>query len=213
MILSKTLHWISQSLLIPVIISLWIFLLWSLVELGSFIVESIRRKKIPADRLITYFKDMSDFDALEKFIEESKLPRNGKQILIKLYQNKDIPETSLIALKKKLIEAEEIRATKVLEKTDIIAKLGPLVGLMGTLIPLGPGLMAMANGDMKLLAESVSVAFDNTVVGMGAAGISSVISKVRRRWYEEYLSTIDEIANLFTEVLINEKEKQYNIKA
>ncbi|AIS52805.1 putative transporter protein [Thermoanaerobacter kivui] len=208
MILSQTLHCIAQSLLIPVIVFLYIFFLWSLVELGSFSVESVRRKRMSADRLITYFRNISDFNDLEKFIEESELPKRGKEILSQIFQNKDLSADSIYALKKKLIEDEEIRATKVLEKTDIIARLGPLVGLMGTLIPLGPGLTAMANGDMKLLAESISVAFDNTVVGMGAAGISYVISRIRRRWYEEYLSTLDEIANLFIEVIVDEKENE-----
>lgn len=47
-----------------------------------------------------------------------------------------------------------------------MAKLSPMLGLMGTLIPLGPGLAALGDGDVKILSTAMSVAFDTTVLGL-----------------------------------------------
>ena len=62
---------------------------------------------------------------------------------------------------------------------------------MGTLIPMGPGLAALGAGDINTLANSIIVAFDTTVVVIGSGAVAYVVAKIRRRWYEEYLSNLD----------------------
>ncbi len=75
-------------------------------------------------------------------------------------------------------------ALKRLERADLLARTGPILGLMGTLIPLGPGLMALGNGDITLLATALTVAFDTTVLGLLIGLLAYIISRVRRRWYD-----------------------------
>ena len=94
----------------------------------------------------------------------------------------------------KLIENEEDIIEKNLQKTDIITKIGPTLGLMGTLIPMGPGLAALGSGDVTTLSNAIIVAFDTTVVGIGAGAVAYFVSKVRRRWYEQYLSNLDALS-------------------
>ena len=105
------------------------------------------------------------------------------------------------ALARKLVENEEIKAMKGIEKTDIVTRLGPTLGLMGTLIPMGPGLAALGSGDINTLAQAIIIAFDTTVVGLAAGGIAYVVSKVRRRWYEEYISNLDTLVDSVLEVM------------
>ena len=88
-----------------------------------------------------------------------------------------------------------------LQKTDIVTKVGPTLGLMGTLIPMGPGLAALGAGDVNTLANAIIVAFDTTVVGIGAGAVAYFVSKVRRRWYEEYLSNLDALADALLDKL------------
>ncbi len=76
---------------------------------------------------------------------------------------------------------------------------------MGTLIPMGPGLAALGGGDVNTLAQAIIIAFNTTVVGLAAGGIAYFISKVRRRWYEEYLSNLDALCESALEVMDHAK--------
>jgi hypothetical protein len=79
-----------------------------------------------------------------------------------------------------------------INRSDGIARLGPMLGLMGTLIPLGPGLAALASGDVATLAAQVTVAFDTTVTGLAAGVLGFVGGRLRRRWYEEAIDVLEE---------------------
>lgn len=78
----------------------------------------------------------------------------------------------------------EAYALRRLERADLLARCGPILGLMGTLIPLGPGLAALGSGNIDVLATALMVAFDTTVMGLLVGLIAYLISRVRRRWYE-----------------------------
>ena len=76
-------------------------------------------------------------------------------------------------------------AVKRLERNDLLARSGPILGLMGTLIPLGPGLTALGEGNLDLLATALAVAFDTTVVGLLVGLLAYIIGRIRRRWYDQ----------------------------
>jgi len=78
-----------------------------------------------------------------------------------------------------------------LERADLLARIPPMLGLMATIIPLGPGLAALGEGDPAKLASAVTVAFDATVLGLVAGIGGLVIGKLRRRWYEETLDAME----------------------
>lgn len=79
-----------------------------------------------------------------------------------------------------------------LERADLLARIPPMLGLMATIIPLGPGLAALGQGDPAKLAAAVTVAFDATVLGLVAGIAGLVIGKLRRRWYEETLEAMED---------------------
>mgnify|MGYP000511674053 CR=1 FL=1 len=83
-------------------------------------------------------------------------------------------------------------AKKRIERADFLAKLSPMLGLMGTLIPLGPGLAALGDGDVKILSTAMSVAFDTTVLGLLSGMAGFVIARLRRRWYDKALSLMEQ---------------------
>jgi biopolymer transport protein ExbB/TolQ len=82
-------------------------------------------------------------------------------------------------------------ARRRLERADLLARIPPMLGLMATIIPLGPGLAALGQGDPAQLASAVTVAFDATVLGLLAGIAGLVIGKLRRRWYEETLEAME----------------------
>lgn len=73
-----------------------------------------------------------------------------------------------------------------------------MLGLLGTLIPLGPGIIALGQGDTYTLSKSLLTAFDTTIAGLVAAALAIVVSAIRRRWYREYGSVLEALC---TEVL------------
>lgn len=207
-ILSAALHVVSQSLLIPVIVGLLLFMGYAIISLGGLLSEYSSRIKIEVNQIKDTIFSMTNPGNPEKITEILKpmnIPESQKKILLELAKTTNLTPKTREALARKFIEAEELKIAKSLEKTDIITRLGPTLGLMGTLIPMGPGLAALGAGDIQTLAQAIIVAFDTTVVGLAAGGISYVISKIRRRWYEEYLSNLEALAETILEVMKDAK--------
>lgn len=84
-------------------------------------------------------------------------------------------------------------AKKRIERADFVTRLAPMLGLMGTLIPLGPGLAALGDGNVKILSTAMSVAFDTTVLGLLCGMIGFVIARLRRRWYDKALTQMEQV--------------------
>ncbi len=206
--LGSALHVISQSLLIPVIVGLLAFMVYAIVSFGGLISEYTGRIRVSTDQIEKIISDISNPGSSEKIIEvmeNSYVPEGYKNIISKIASHPELGTKSREALARKLIETEEARAAKSLEKIDIVTRLGPTLGLMGTLIPMGPGLAALGSGDINTLAQAIIIAFDTTVVGLAAGGIAYTISKIRRRWYEEYLSNLDALCEATLEVMSHGK--------
>lgn len=203
-ILTSTLNMISQSLQIPVIIFLVVFAIFAVLAIGGLISEYTSRRKVSVDlieELIYSISNASSLDEIKNVIKNAKIYESQKVVLIKILRSSSLTQDTRHALAKKLIEAEENKFTKTIEKTDVVTRIGPTLGLMGTLIPMGPGLAALGGGDVNTLANAIIVAFDTTVVGIGAGAVAYFVSKVRRRWYEEYLSNLDAIADALLDKL------------
>lgn len=203
---SASMHTISQSLLYPVLILLSILFIYSLFTVGMMLAEYYRRRKIHLDLknvvgLILSLSRENISNEIITVLSTVQISESHKQVLIALSQTKNADHTFRESLALKMMEDETIKVAKKLEKTDIIAKISPAVGLMGTLIPLGPGLTALGAGDIQLLADHLMTAFDAAVLGMAAAAIAFTISKIRRRWYEEDISNLETLAESVLEVL------------
>jgi len=80
---------------------------------------------------------------------------------------------------------------KALEPLRIGVKAGPILGLMGTLIPMGPALIGLSQGDIKSLANNLVIAFATTVIGLVVGGICYTAMVIRTRWYRQDLSDIE----------------------
>ena len=83
----------------------------------------------------------------------------------------------------------------------MIARLGPAFGLIATLIPLGPGVVALGQGDTATLSSAMLTAFDATVAGLISSGISFVVSGIRKRIYANYLSSYEMLTEIVLELV------------
>lgn len=196
--LTGSLDVISQSLSIPVLIILLVLVILSIVILGGLISEYTSRKKTPVGvirDLIFKINSSNSVEELKNIISNANIPKSQKNVLTEVADSSALDTLTREALARKLVENEEEKIDSTLEKTDIITRIGPTLGLMGTLIPMGPGLAALGSGDINVLASSLTVAFNTTIVGIGCGALCYVISKIRRGWYEQYLSDLDALAD------------------
>ncbi len=203
-ILTSFIHIVSESLLAPVVIILVIFLIYAILSLGGFLNEWFTKKPLKTTDLETLLQAVSASmspDELKSVIDSSPLYKEQKEILVKITDNYNLGPEARKAFASKLIEEEESNLLKVTSKTDILVRLGPIFGLLGTLIPLGPGLSALGGGDITTLAESLTIAFDTTVTGLTIGAIGFIISKYRKQWYESDLATTETIAEAILEKL------------
>lgn len=203
-ILTSGLNMIAQSLQIPVIIFLVVFAFFAILTLGSLVSEYTSRKKVTPDaleKLIYSISNATSSEELMNIIKNAKLYENQKVILVKILRADSLTDDTRETLARKLIEFEETKSAKTIERTDIVTRIGPTLGLMGTLIPMGPGLAALGAGDVNTLANAIIVAFDTTVVGIGAGAVGYIVSKIRRRWYEEDLSNLDALCDALLDKL------------
>ena len=85
----------------------------------------------------------------------------------------------------------QIEVQKILAKYRMLIKFGPMLGLMGTLIPMGPALVGLAVGDISSMAYNMQVAFATTVIGMLVAGIGVCALQLDKRYYARCLNDLE----------------------
>ena len=194
-------HSFTGLLLVPVIVLLVGFVIFSLYSIGSILSELIierRHYRNVVPSLLAQIADGSpeEFDSI---IESSSLLLRQKQALVELVSYLYLPHDARYEVAKRLLLREEAVQRKVLDHTDIAAKVTPMLGLMGTLIPLGPGIVALSTGDTQLLSQSLLIAFDTTIMGLASAVVCFIISRIRRRWYSDYTSGIESVMTTLLE--------------
>lgn len=199
--LSPTLHTISSALEIPVIVLLLLCVLYALYVIGSILVEVIverRRYSAHIPELVARLEEAPYAD-LGRVVEESGLLRSQKDDLDEMISYLYLPEDGRTEVAKRLLANEAQGYRKAVNRTQTMSKISPMLGLMATLIPLGPGIVAMGAGDTQTLADSLNTAFDGTVAGLVTAVVCLIVTGLRRRWYDDYLISMEAAFNTLLE--------------
>lgn len=192
-IISDILYWISTGLLVPVIVILIILFIRALLLIGSFFGQYLTIRKSSAQ----VRKALTDVTAetLDEVI--AKLPKKDNVIVI-AYIKKMISSRNNRAEVKRLLAEFEIDADKDLGLSKMLVKLGPMLGLMGTLIPMGPALAGLASGNIESMARNMQVAFATTVTGLVAAAIGYVTQQVKQRWYLQDITNLEYLSEVIS---------------
>lgn len=192
--ITDILYWISTGLLVPVIVLLIALFVRSLLLIGSFFGQYIAIRKTEALLRI-------EFDALTAENMDTladRLPKKSNTLVVKsirkIMEEKDSP-----AHVSRLLADYEILADKDLATSKTLSKMGPMLGLMGTLIPMGPALVGLSTGDIASMAYNMQVAFATTVVGLFAAAIGFITQQVKQRWYLQDMTNLEFVAELLKE--------------
>lgn len=156
---------ITGLLLWPTIILLLYGMGFALFSLGNMLVESYQRKGNP---------------------ETMKDAKNPSEHLLRLYGIQEWKKQILLDSSAPLWilhDRTEANLKKKIDRIKVWVKLGPALGLAGTLIPLGGALQAVGVNNMKLLSDHLSIAFGSTILGLTAGVICMIISTAYERWY------------------------------
>ena len=200
-ILGKVLHSMTSVLQIPVVIILILFIAAILVAIGWIISEYMNEHKHMQVQLPKLLDEIrAGEQPIEEIIETSGLLKTQKEALIEITKHSDINDLMLESRAANLLEREQERYDAKLKPTDLLSKLGPMFGLLGTLIPLGPGIIALGQGDTMTLSQSLMTAFDTTIAGLIVAAIAIVISTIRRGWYNNYMSVLETVMDCVVEM-------------
>ena len=199
--LQQLIYDISKILFWPVLIAALVCLVWVLIELGVLLYElwlrfryrDLDALEIRALRARKAFRDGKPRTAY-RYLQENNYSLVVVRFLYDLIRNY---QTERLAAKPlKLLQEYEFYTIKRLERTRILVRLGPMLGLMGTLIPLSPALVGLASGDVQELSDNLVTAFSVTVLGLLIGGLAFVVSIVRDRMYSQDISDMEYLLEL-----------------
>ena len=198
---SNVLFWISNGLLVPVIVGLLYFFVNSILLLGIFFNQYLTHSK--QTNLLQKTLDSLRADNMEKLtVEAGKLPQSNFTDFLR-----NIIEAPSKAYSNRLLADYEVRADAELGKYKLLTKFGPILGLMGTLIPMGPALAGLATGDVASMAYNMQIAFATTVVGLFVGAIGYVLLQIKQRWFVAELADLEFIADLKEQNTSNTTDK------
>lgn len=196
----KILRSIASAMELPVVIGLILFIAFTLFSIGWWAVEYFRERRHMRVTLPALLDELRAAEnGAAEIIEKSGLLRLQKDALLELTKHPEFDAAMRESLGANLLEREQSHYDGILKCTDLVSKLAPMLGLMGTLIPLGPGIMALGQGDTYTLSVSLLTAFDTTIAGLIAAAFCLVISTVRRRWYAGYMADLETLMDCVLE--------------
>ena len=205
--LQDILRAVSGAMETPVVVILILLMAAAVFLLGWLLAEALgprRRWRADLPRLLDALRQSGGAEEMADCIQKSGLLGRQKQALLELLRHPDFTPLMRESLAARLVDREQARYDRQLKSSELITRLGPVFGLLGTLIPLGPGIIALGQGDTFTLSQSMMTAFDTTVAGLLAAALATVITAVRRGWYRDYVGALETVADGLLESLKEE---------
>ncbi|WP_026603856.1 MotA/TolQ/ExbB proton channel family protein [Methylomonas sp. 11b] len=158
--LEQILYMISSSLYLPVLLIVTLLAAYSVYVCGRLAQEWLERRKAGSRTVRLFNLDLAV--ALGRQQRANAAPLDVElELLLQTHEHQQ------------LIKLDQVR---------FVIKLGPALGLMGTLIPMGISLAALAQGNIPSMAGSMVTAFTATVTGLGCGVITYLVALVREQW-------------------------------
>ena len=198
---------VSDALRVPVLVLALAALAVTIVEAGALLAELRRRRGRSLWQLDQAIAEcqvrLAAGRPTEALAALLPIARNQamEEVLGELVAS--VREPAAEARVAKQLAEYDYRSLRRLERTRILVRMGPALGLMGTLIPLSPALAGLADGDVATLTENLRVAFGVTVAGLLVGAVAFAISLVRDRLYAQDYSDVEYVAARLTPAATN----------
>lgn len=171
---------LGQVLRLPVMLLLWVCVGVTLYYVGYSLIEAVNRRR-----------EHTGFD-LKRWLQQGQvlsadpqrqatLPRGLRALLGSMQQQNKDGTLKHGGLENLVAEREE-KLRHGLDGPRALVKLGPSLGLIGTLIPMGSSLAAMAGGNLQAMAGQMVVAFTTTIIGLATGSIAYALVALRQSW-------------------------------
>jgi biopolymer transport protein ExbB/TolQ len=194
---------VAEVLELPVVILTLLALAGVLVEVGAFITELVKRrgrtfsalaKAGASARRAVDENRMDEAAALLQTVAWSSPVSKAFRIVVDAVARPGADTR----IAKELVDFDFGRQSR-LGRTRLLVRLGPALGLMGTLIPLAPALDGLARGDVGALTENLRLAFSITVLGILIGVLALALSLFRERLYGQDFSDLEYVAAILTD--------------
>lgn len=189
--ISKILFTIANSLLIPDVLFLILLFIRSLILIGSFYNSFMQRRHITA--LIGDPRKIS-VEGLQEL--SAKLPKKNRSAFVEYLSDLINRENLTEDYVNFQLSNYETHCEKDLTLSKLLTKVGPVLGLVGTLIAMSPALVGLSSGDIAGMAYNMQVVFATTVVGLVISLVGLVTLQYKQRWYTKDVNTLEYISSL-----------------
>lgn len=187
-ILQSALYVISEALLYPVMAILVGLFGIIIFRTGEILAEGLKRRAVkipePADAG-AFLSPGGDLSVLSPAV----------RLFLRSIENPPPAVSRDVQIAFRLQEREEALNWELARHRRLV-RIGPMLGLMGTLIPMGQALAALAEGEMDKMANALIIAFTTTIVGLFIAGVAYVLSQYKARWTSQDRRTMELFAEL-----------------
>ena len=192
--ISQMLFWVANSLLIPDIILLLLLFIRALLLVGGIYNQYMTKRK-NARRLNTLIKTLTPETVGEL---KNALPAADNSLFVRYLRDLlTVPPSQDYS--DYLISNFENEAEKDVILSRLLTKIGPVLGLIGTLIAMSPALVGLSTGDIGGMAYNMQVVFATTVVGLVVSAVGLVSLQFKQRWYARDVNNLDYVSRKLIE--------------
>lgn len=182
-LLENGLFALGQILRFPVMVLLWASVAAVLFLSGECLVEFVLRRRTRSGFDVTaWLREGSSIAAIGA--RPQRLPPPLRAMLTEIQQRHSEGMLAAGGLEHVVLSHEE-RIRRRLTLPRLLVKVGPSLGLLGTLIPMGSSLASLASGNLEAMAGQMVVAFTTTIVGLAVGTLAYVVATIRQGWVNE----------------------------
>jgi biopolymer transport protein ExbB/TolQ len=174
---------LGQVLRFPVMVLLWVCVLWAVFLAGSCVIEWVARARERRGFDVTaWLKAGIVLDSVSD--RRNQLPAPLRRLVDDVERVRATGALTDGGLEHVVLAREE-QTRRQLNGPRILVKVGPSLGLLGTLIPMGTSLASLATGNLEAMAGQMVVAFTTTIIGLATGTAAYVVAAVRQGWVSE----------------------------
>ena len=187
-LLDRGLFALGTLLHAPVVLLLWVCVLWALALWGALFADALARRRQRSSFDAAAWAESRDVAALPPGL--SAFYREAAALVRDVRLQPRLDEC-LLRFETRIRDSAHI--------AQVLVKVGPSIGLLGTLIPMGGALAAMSQGNLESMAGQMVAAFTSTIIGLAAGTAAFVVAAIRLRWIDQDIRELRLLADLFEE--------------